>query len=96
MLRIFIADDHAVVRCVLRQILLGEYPSAHIEEGADAEALIKKVVKEPWDLIITDITMPDRSGLEALQQIKLHYPKLQVLVPSGHPEEQYAILILKA
>ncbi|WP_153798310.1 response regulator [Foetidibacter luteolus] len=96
MIRIFIADDHMVVRRGLKQILLEEFPSAHIEEGADAEILLKKVMKEEWDVIITDLSMPGRSGMEALQQIKLHYPKLPVLVLSGHPEEQYAIRVLKA
>ena len=55
-MRIFIADDHSVVRRGLKQILQDEYPSAYIEEGSDAEVLIKKVVKESWDLIITDIS----------------------------------------
>jgi DNA-binding NarL/FixJ family response regulator len=95
-MRIFIADDHAVVRRGLKQILQDEYPSAYIEEGSDAEMLIKKVIKENWDLIITDISMPGRSGMEALQQIKMEYPKLPVLVLSGHTEEQYAMRALKA
>src|ERR1700712_4054116 len=95
-MRIFIADDHSVVRRGLKQILQDEYPSAYIEEGSDAEVLIKKVIKEAWDLIITDISMPGRSGIEALQQIKLEYPKLPVLVLSGHTEEQYAMRSLKA
>ena len=95
-MRIFIADDHSVVRRGLKQILQDEYPSAFIEEGSDAEVLIKKVIKENWDLIITDISMPGRSGIEALQQIKTEYPKLPVLVLSGHTEEQYALRALKA
>lgn len=96
MIRIFIADDHMVVRRGLKQILLEEFPSAHIDEGPDAEILLKKVMKEEWDVVITDLSMPGRSGMEALQQIKLINPKLPVLVLSGHPEEQYAIRVLKA
>ena len=95
-MRIFIADDHSVLRRGLKQILQDEYPSAYIEEGADAEILIKKVIKEEWDLIITDISMPGRSGMEALQQIKTEFPKLPVLVLSGYTEEQYAMRALKA
>jgi len=96
MMRILITDDHSVVRRGLKQILQQEFPSAFIDEGSDAEMLIKKVIKEQWDLIITDISMPGRSGLDALQQIKLDHPKLPVLVLSGHPEEQYALRVLKA
>ncbi|MFT3933529.1 MAG: response regulator transcription factor [Chitinophagaceae bacterium] len=95
-MRIFIADDHSVLRRGLKQILQDEYPSAYIEEGADAEILIKKVIKEEWDLIITDISMPGRSGMEALQQIKAEFPKLPVLVLSGYTEDQYAMRALKA
>lgn len=96
MMRILITDDHSVVRRGLKQILLHEFPTAFIDEGSDAEMLIKKVIKEQWDLIITDISMPGRSGLDALQQIKADHPKLPVLVLSGHPEEQYALRVLKA
>ncbi len=95
-MRIYIADDHTIVRRGLKQILQDEYPSAYIEEGSDAEILIKKIIKEEWDLIITDISMPGRSGMEALQQIKAEFPKLPVLVLSGHTEEQYAMRALKA
>ena len=62
----------------------------------DAEELIKKVMKEEWDVVISDLSMPGRTGLEALQQIKLHSPKLPVLILSMHPEDQYAIRVLKA
>ncbi len=96
MMRILITDDHSVVRRGLKQILLNEFPSAFIDEGSDAEMLIKKVIKEQWDLVITDISMPGRSGLDALLQIKADHPKLPVLVLSGHPEEQYALRVLKA
>jgi len=96
MLRIIIADDHTVVRRGLKQILLDEFPSAVIEEAADAELLLKKVFKEEWDIVISDLSMPGRSGMDALQQIKLHNPKLPVLILSVHSEEHYAIRVLKA
>jgi len=96
MLRILIADDHTVVRRGLKQILLDEFRSAEIEEVGDAEDLLKKVLKEDWDVIVTDISMPGKSGLEVLQEIKQHYPKLPILVLSVHPEDQYAIRVLKA
>lgn len=96
MIRILIADDHAIVRKGLKQILLEEYPSAFIGEVADAEALILAAINEPWDVVICDMSMPGRSGLDALQQIKKSSPKLPVLIMSMHPEDQYALRVLKA
>jgi DNA-binding NarL/FixJ family response regulator len=96
MLKILIADDHTVVRRGLRQILLDEFPSAVIEEVADAEELIKKVMLDKWDVVVSDLSMPGRSGLDALQQIKLSHPELPVLILSIHPEEQYALRALKS
>ncbi|MBC7535244.1 MAG: response regulator transcription factor [Ferruginibacter sp.] len=96
MIRILIADDHSVVRKGLRQILLEGFPTAHIEEVPDAEEMIKKIMQSPWDVVISDLSMPGRSGLEALSQLKQINPKLPVLILSIHPEDQYAIRVLKA
>jgi DNA-binding NarL/FixJ family response regulator len=96
MIRVLIADDHTVVRRGLKQILLEGFPTAHVEEVPDAEELIKKIVQAEWDVVISDLSMPGRSGLEALQQIKQIQPKLPVLILSIHPEDQYAIRVLKA
>lgn len=96
MLRILIADDHTVVRRGLKQILLDEFPGAKIEEVPDAEGLIKKVMQGKWDIVVSDLSMPGRSGLDALQQIKISHPGLPVLILSIHPEEQYALRALKA
>lgn len=96
MIRILIADDHLVVRWGVKKILVDEFPLAHIDECEDAETLINKVIRERWELIVVDLTMPGRSGIEALQQIKKLYPKLPVLVLSGHSEEEYAVRVLKA
>src|SRR5437868_6106840 len=96
MIRILIADDHTVVRKGLRQILLEGFPGAYIEEVADAEEMIKKSMAGTWDVIISDLSMPGRSGLEALQQIKQMNSKVPVLILSIHPEEQYALRVLKA
>ncbi len=96
MLRILIADDHSVVRKGLKQILLDEFPSAIIDEVGDAEGLIKKTMTAKWDVIVSDLSMPGRSGLDALLQIKQSFPDLPVLILSIHPEEQYALRALKA
>jgi two-component system invasion response regulator UvrY len=95
-MKILIADDHTVVRKGLRQIIHDEFPFAEIEEVADADALVNKVMKAEWDMVISDLSMPGRSGLDALLQIKEYYPKLPVLILSVYPEDQYAIRVLKA
>jgi len=96
MLRILIADDHAVIRKGLKHILIEEYPDAFIDEVENAEDVFKKVLKNKWDIVISDISMPGRSGLDVLHDIKQNYPDLPVLILSIHPEEQYAIRVLKA
>jgi|ERR1022692_1043326 DNA-binding NarL/FixJ family response regulator len=95
-MRILIADDHAILRKGLKEILLEEYPSAHIEEVGDADTLFKTSLNSAWDVIITDLSMPGRSGLEALREIKQYSPKVPVLVLSIYPEDQYATRVLKA
>ena len=96
MIRVLIADDHAIVRKGLRQLLLEEYPSATIEEVGDAESLMNKTMQGSWDVVICDLSMPGRSGLDALRQIKQSSPSLPVLIMSMHPEDQYALRVLKA
>lgn len=96
MIRILIADDHAIIRRGLKDILTEEFPAAQIREVADAQNLVAEVRKHEWDIVITDITMPGRSGLEALQDIKQLSPKLPVLVLSAHSEDHYALRVIKA
>ncbi len=96
MIRILIADDHVVVRTGLRQILKDGFPSAEIEDVSDADDLFKKIMKGEWDVVISDLSMPGRSGLESLSQIKQLYPKLPVLILSAHSEDHYALRVLKA
>lgn len=96
MIRILIADDHAIVRRGLKQVILEEFPSAHVEEVGDVESLIKQVMKGEWEVLICDISMPGRSGVEALHQLKQINPQLPVLIMSMHPEDQYALRVLRA
>ena len=95
-MKILIADDHAVVRQGLERILKQEYPGAHIECVSDGQDIVKKVLQSEWDLVISDLSMPTKTGLEALEDIRKHYPKLPVLILTMHPEEQYALRALKA
>lgn len=96
MLKILIADDHAIVRKGLKQILIEQYPTAVIGEVDDAEMLIHSVREEDWGIVICDMSMPGRSGLDALSQIKQSNPDLPVLIMSMYPEDQYAVRVLKA
>lgn len=96
MIKILIADDHAIVRKGLKQLLLEQYPFADIGEAGDVETLISEVIRQPWDVVISDMNMPGRSGLDGLQQIKQISPKLPVLIMSMYPEDQYALRVLKA
>jgi DNA-binding NarL/FixJ family response regulator len=94
--RIILADDHSFIRLGLIQILKDEYPAADIKQVADGESLIREVTLHDWDLVISDLDMPGRSGLEALEQIKLIKPNLPVLILSIYAEDLYAVRVLKA
>lgn len=96
MKRIILADDHSFIRLGLIQILKDKYPSVEITEVSDGESLIKEVTLHDFDLVISDLDMPGRSGLEALEQIKLIKPKLPVLILSIYTEDLYAVRVLKA
>src|ERR1700722_6211980 len=94
-MKILIADDHAVVRHGLKQILADEFKKSVFGEAGNAQEALDLVWKEPWDVVVLDITMPGRSGLEVLREIKKSSPKLPVLVLSMHPENQFAVRVLK-
>ena len=96
-MKILLADDHGIVRKGLAQ-LLREDLSADVEitEVDNAEQLLHQINHQTFDLVISDISMPGRSGLEALEQIRLTHPRLPVLLLSMHPEKQYAVRALKA
>ncbi len=95
-MRILITDDHAVVRQGLKLILADHFKKAVFGEARNATEALALVWKEKWDVVVLDITMPGRSGLEVLKEIKRSRPKLPVLVLSMHPEDQFAVRLLKA
>src|SRR5512138_2816677 len=95
-MKILIADDHAVVRHGLKQILADDFKNAVFGEASTGEEALGKVWKDKWDVVVLDITMPGRTGLEVLKEIKKSRPKLPVLVLSMHPEDQFAVRVLKA
>jgi len=94
--RIIIADDHSLLRKGLARILGDEYPDAEIVDVDNGEALLKEVALHNWDLVISDLNMPGKNGIEALAMIKLMKPDLPVLILSVYPEELYAVRVLKS
>lgn len=96
MIKVLIADDHAIVRKGLRQIVKEQAAYMEVDEAADGQEVLEKIMAGEWDVLVLDISMPKRSGLDILQEVKHVKPNLPVLVLSVHPEEQYAIRVLKA
>ena len=95
-LKVLIADDHEVVRQGVRQILTEAFEKVAFGEAVNAEDLLSRVRKQRWDLVLVDISMPGRSGLEALVELKKERPKLPVLVLSMFSEREYAFRALRA
>ena len=95
-MKILITEDHAVVRQGLRLILADNFKHALFGEARNATEALNAVWKEKWDVVLLDITMPGRSGLEVLKEIKRSRPRVPVLILSMHPEDQFAVRLLKA
>ena len=95
-MRILLTDDHAVVRQGLKLILADHFKKAVFGEARNAHEALNRIWKEKWDVVLLDVTMPGRSGLEVLREIKRSRPKLPILVLSMHPEDQFAVRMLKA
>jgi len=95
-MNILIGDDHSVVRRGLRNILNDAFPFAQIEEASDGIELLEKALSQDWSIIISDITMPGKTGIEVLKELKETKPKQPVLILSVHAPEQYAVRTLKA
>jgi two-component system, NarL family, invasion response regulator UvrY len=96
MFRILLADDHAVVRQGVKQILAEAFTPAIFGEARNAPELLALVRSEHWDILVLDLTMPGGNGLEALKQIKHDEPQLPVLILSMFPEDQYAVRAIRA
>lgn len=90
-----IADDHSVVRRGIKQILSEETDIRVLGEAENSEEIFEQLYIQDWDVLILDITMPGKSGLDALIELKLRKPELKVLILSMHPEEEIAIRALK-
>ena len=95
-MKILLVDDHVIVRQGLKQILADEYPAARFCEAGTVSEALQQVRKEPWDIMLLDLTLPGRGGLDALGEFKEAQPRLPILVLSMHPEADFAVRVLKA
>jgi two-component system invasion response regulator UvrY len=96
MIKILIADDHAVVREGLKMILSQAPDMVVVDEASTGQEVIEKIYKNNLNLVVLDISMPGKSGLDVLKEIKSQRPELPVLILSMYPEDQYAVRVLKA
>jgi DNA-binding NarL/FixJ family response regulator len=96
MIKVCVVDDHAVVREGLKRIISENPGMAVTAEAGDGHEALKVIKEEPCDVVLLDITMPSKSGLDILKQLHTEAPKLPVLVLSMHAEDQYAVRVLRA
>jgi len=96
MIKVIVVDDHPVVRRGLKQIIEDEPDMEVAGEAKNAGECFSLVRMTDCTLVLLDITLPDRSGLDVLKQLKYEYPKLPVLILSVHSEDQYAVRLIKA
>ena len=95
-IKILIGDDHSVVRHGVMRSLAAKFPEAVFGEASNAADVLRLVEEEKWDLIILDINMPGRSGLETLKEIKDNHPEVPVIIFSMYPEDQFAVRAIKS
>ena len=96
MIKVCVVDDHAVVREGLKRIIAENPGMAVTSEAGDGAEAIRVIQSEPCDVVLLDITMPNKNGLDVLKQIHAETPRLPVLVLSMHAEDQYAVRVLRA
>ena len=94
--RVLIIEDHAVFRSGLRMLLTDANPSVELGEAKDGHEAQAMLQEQNWDIVISDLSLPDEKGLKMLRDIKDANPSLPVLILSMHPEDQYAVRALKA
>lgn len=95
-MKVLIADDHPVVRRGVRQILVDEFDNCEVAEARSAKQLMQLVSEQEWDIVLLDISLPDRNGLDVLKDLRVEYPELPVVILSMHPEDQFAVRVLRA
>jgi DNA-binding NarL/FixJ family response regulator len=96
MIKLLVADDHAIIREGLKQIIGDVRDIVVVDEASNGNEALNHALKKDYDVIVMDISMPDKNGLEVLKELKARKPYLKILILSMHPEEQYAIRALRA
>ena len=96
MVRVLVADDHAVVRQGLKQILADTFGMKVVAEAADGAAVLERLRSGGVDVVVLDLSMPGMSGVEVIKQIRREYPSVYILVLSIHSEDQYAVRVMRA
>lgn len=96
MLKILLVDDHEILRQGLKKIIDGDFTKVHYGEAGNTPEAIKLATKQPWDIIILDINMPGRNGLDAVKELKGRNLETPILVLSMYPEDQFALRAIKA
>jgi DNA-binding NarL/FixJ family response regulator len=95
MTKVLIVDDHEIVRRGLKQILTDAFPQLQVGEAGDARQALEAVHRQTWDIVLLDINMPGRSGLEVLEELRVLRPNVPVVVLSAFPEADFALRSLK-
>ncbi len=96
MIKILVVDDHAIVRDGLKRILMDTPDMVVADEASNGEEVINKVWNNHYDLVLLDISLPGRDGLDVLKQLKCTNPQIPILILSMYPEEHYAVRSLRA
>lgn len=96
MLKILVADDHALLRAGLTRVLAKEFDGVDVQEAGTGQGVMNFIRAQTWDALILDINLPDKNGIEVLKEVKMLQPKLPVLILSFYPENQYALRSLKS
>jgi DNA-binding NarL/FixJ family response regulator len=95
-MHILIADDHAAVRHGLKEIMADALTEAHFSEACDGDEVLRQLARSEYGVLLLDINMPGRNGLDVLRDVKRTYPKIPVIIVSVQPEDQYATRCLRA
>jgi DNA-binding NarL/FixJ family response regulator len=95
-MRILLADDHALVRCVYRRILEKEFHEAEFGEAENSQRAMDAMLEESWDLVILDIYMPGCGGLDVLTKIRAQRPGIQILIVSMHAQQSFVFRALRS
>jgi DNA-binding NarL/FixJ family response regulator len=93
---VLIADDHAIIRDGLKKILADTHDLIVVGEARDGNAALERVRERDWSMMVMDLSMPGRHGIELIQLVKAERPKLPILIFSMHPEEQFAVRAIRA